>query len=222
MKRLLFFFAAGPGAAAGPSSVPWMRSAIVGALVLGVGCGGTTSGASQSGPGSSVTGTVRGNAIPTTSVVAVNQASNGGSTVVVGFVNFTDACSVIQSNHRPGSTTSLLLAVETAGEPTTGTYTINPISNTVTVVLDDGGGAPITTGISLPYATATFGQTNAGCMSTTDDTESSGSITLTTVSSSEVAGSFDVTFPNGDHLTGSFDAPVCAVPTRATTTTCGG
>jgi hypothetical protein len=207
-----------------------MRLAIVGALVLGVGCGGATS--AESAPGS-VTGTVGGNAIPTTSVIGVNQAGTGGGfAVVVVFVNVADACPVLQRNDRPGNLAELQLGVATADEPTTGTYAITPGVGVGDVVADFGdaaggaadaaGAGEMTSGSSFPYVAAIFGQTNATCMTTTYDTASSGSITLTTVSSSEVAGTFDVTFPSGDRLTGTFDAPVCTIASGPTTTTCGG
>jgi hypothetical protein len=208
--------------------VPLMRLAIVGALFLSVGCGGATS--AKSAPGS-VTGTVGGNAIPTTSVIGVNQAGTGGFAVAVVFENVADACPVLQSNHRPGNLADLELNVAAAGEPMTGTYTITPgvgvamlqVGDAAAGAVGEEGGAPMTRGSNFPYVTATFGQTNASCMTTTYDTASSGSIKLTTVSSSEVTGSFDVTFPSGDHLTGTFDAPVCTVPSGpTTTTTCGG
>jgi hypothetical protein len=207
---------------------PPMRLAIAGALILSVGCSGKTS--ADSAPGS-VTGTVGGNAIPTTSVVAISQGAGRDSAVAVVFVNNADACSLLQSNRRPGNLADLELSVGAAGGPTAGTYTITPgiggVATASTFVDDAGaagdeGGAATTSGSNVPLVTATFGQTDVNCMTTTYDTASSGSITLTTVSSSEVAGSFDVTFPSGDHLTGTFDAPVCTVPTTSTTTTCGG
>lgn len=75
-----------------------MRWAIVGALVLGVGCGGEARGGSEAEPGS-VTGTVGGNAIPTTSVIGVNQGGTTGDFVVaLVFVNVAAGCSLLQSN----------------------------------------------------------------------------------------------------------------------------
>ena len=127
---------------------------------------------------------------------------------------------MLQSARRPGNLTYLQLVVQTENEPTTGTYTITPLSstaNTTAVWTPDGGG-----GINLPFASASFGQTDVSCVTTTDEAVSAGSITLTTVKSGEVAGSFDLMFPNGDHLAGTFDAPVCALPSGGTTTTCGG
>jgi hypothetical protein len=191
----------------------------MGALVLGVGCGGATS--AESAPGS-VTGTVGGNAITTTSVIGVNQTGTGGFAVAVVFVNVADACSVVQSNHRPGNLAELELNVQAAGEPTTGTYTITPGGGVPVGPIDEEGGAPTTSGSNSPFVTAAFEQTNASCTTTESDNASSGSVTLTTVSPSEVAGRFDVMFPSGDHLTGTFDAPVCTVPSGPTTPTCGG
>jgi hypothetical protein len=191
---------------------------MLGALVLGAGCGGSTGGASQSVP-NSVTGTIGGNAIPTTSVVAVTYA-NVPFVVGVVFVNVADACSALQNNALPGNLTDLQLFIQSAAGLTKGTYTIGPVSNTTTVMV--GGAEAGSQMTSIPLATATFGQTNASCMTTTYDTEATGTITLTTVSSSEFAGHFDVTFSSGDHLTGTFDAPVCILGSGAPLPTCGG
>ncbi|MCL2448601.1 MAG: hypothetical protein FWD17_06625 [Polyangiaceae bacterium] len=201
---------------------------MVGALLVVVGCGGRARGAPESASGS-VTGTFDGNPIPTNSVVAVKSSENGVFAVAVIFVNIANACSVLQSGNRPPNLADLQLVVEGTGEAGTGAFAITSVSNTVTVAAlpGDGGAAPMSQPMtsSDPYATVTFGKTDANCMTTTYDSEASGSFTLTTVTSSEVAGRFDVTFSGGDHVTGSFDAPVCNLPsggTTTTTTTCGG
>jgi hypothetical protein len=156
-------------------------------------CGGSSGDGGLGGGSASVTGTVGGQGVPTTSVIGVSGTQMQGSTQVqiAGAVisNFDGSCELLESpTHRQANATELVLAVAAvAPSVPTGTYSIGSM------------------------AIAEYGADSATCTSTTSESAQGGSITLTNVTPTTIQGTFDVTMANGDHLTGSFDAPICDV-----------
>ncbi len=176
-----------------------MRDMSIIGRVMAVGCaaiavaacsGSTSSTGSGSGTGS-VSGTIGGQSVPTTSVVAiVGSSTTNGTTVQLDSIVLTSvsgACSFLQNpTHRIPSSSTLVLAAGAIGPSVpTGTFNIGM------------------------YGYAQYDADSATCVLTTTETATSGSVVLTSVSSDSIQGTFDVTMPNGDHLSGSFDAPVC-------------
>lgn len=153
-------------------------------------CSGSSSSTGSAGS-ASVTGTIGGQAVPTTNVVAVVGSETNNKTTVqldsIVLTSVSDACSFLQNpTHRiPSSSTLVLAAGAIAPSVPTGTFNIGM------------------------YGYAQYDADSATCVLTTSETATSGSVVLTSVSSSSIQGTFDVTMPNGDHLSGSFDAPVC-------------
>jgi hypothetical protein len=169
------------------------RAVLLGSAAVTVAACSGSSNSSGGGPGSaSVSGTIGGQSVPTTNVVAVvGSETTNGTTVQLDSVVITsvsDACSFLQNpTHRvPSASTLVLAAGAIAPSVPTGTFTIGT------------------------YGYAQYDADSATCVLTTSQTATSGSIVLTSVSSSAIDGTFDVTMPNGDHLSGSFDAPVCS------------
>ena len=154
-------------------------------------CSGSSSSNGASGS-ASVSGTIGGQSVPTTNVVAVvGSETTNGSTVHLDSIVITsvsDACSFLQNpTHRIASASTLILAAGAiAPSVPTGTFTIGT------------------------YGYAQYDADSATCVLTTSETAMSGSIVLNNVSSDSIDGTFDLTMPNGDHLSGSFAAPVCS------------
>lgn len=167
------------------------RAVAVGCAALAAAaCSGSSNSTGSSGS-ASVSGTIGGQSVQTTNVVAVvGSATTNGTTVQLDSIVITsvsDACSFLQNpTHRyPSATTLVLAAGAIAPSVPTGTFDIGK------------------------YGYAQYDADSATCVLTTSETATSGSVVLTSVSSTSIDGTFDVTMPNGDHLSGSFDAPVC-------------
>jgi hypothetical protein len=169
------------------------RAVAAGCAVVAVAACSGSSNSTGGGSGSaSVSGTIGGQSVPTTNVVAVvgSETTNGATVQLDSIVltSVSNACSFLQNpTHRLPSTSTLVLAAGAiAPSVPTGTFNIGS------------------------YGYAQYDADSATCVLTTSETATSGSIVLTTVSSQSISGTFDVTMPNGDHLSGSFDAPVCS------------
>jgi hypothetical protein len=127
----------------------------------------------------------------------------GFAVTVIAITSFPNACSLLDTSVR--SSQSLLLEIASAGPLTAGTYGVPTPS--------DGGSM-------ASAAFATYDALDPTCLVTSNETTTSGSITITAVSSMQVTGTFDLTLPtaNGmsmptggtDHVTGSFAAPYCS------------
>lgn len=168
------------------------RATALGCIAIAIAaCSGSSSSTGSSGS-ASVTGTIGGQSVPTTNVVAVvGSETTNGTTVQLDSVVLTsvsDACSFLQNpTHRLPSTSTLVLAAGAIGPSVpTGTFNIGM------------------------YGYAQYDADSATCVLTTSETATSGSVVLTSVSSNTIDGTFDVTMPNGDHLSGTFTAPVCS------------
>jgi hypothetical protein len=169
------------------------RAVALGCVAVAVAACSGSSNSNGGGSGSaSVSGTIGGQSVPTTNVVAVvgSETTNGATVQLDSIVitSVSDACSFLQNpTHRlPSAATLVLAAGAIAPSVPTGTFNIGT------------------------YGYATYDADSATCVLTTSETATSGSVVLTSVSSGLIDGTFDVTMPNGDHLTGSFDAPVCS------------
>jgi hypothetical protein len=169
------------------------RAVAAGCAVFAVAaCSGSTNSTGGGSGTGSVSGTIGGQAVSTTNVVAVvgSETTNGATVQLDSIVltSVSDACSFLQNpTHRiPSSSTLVLAAGAIAPSVPTGTFGIGT------------------------YGYASYDADSATCVLTTSETATSGSIVLTSVSSDQIEGTFDVTMPNGDHLSGSFDAPVCS------------
>jgi hypothetical protein len=183
-------------------------------VVVGSGCGGSTS----SGPSGSVTGTVAGTTLGVASVVAVPGSSSESGGCISGVdggsptcpssftrevaVLFTDradvTCAAIQKEAATGTVfefanlTYLGVAVDVAnGDVVPGTY----------------GVVASTTGVT--GATAFLTTSTATCATALELSATSGSVTLAEVSSSHVTGTYSVAFGAQGTFAGSFDVAIC-------------
>ncbi len=169
------------------------RAVAVGCAAVAVAaCSGSSSSTGGVSGSASVSGTIGGQSVPTTNVVAVvgSETTNGATVQLDSIVltSVSDACSFLQNpTHRLPSTSTLILAAGAiAPSVPTGTFNIGT------------------------YGYASYYADSATCVLTTSETANSGSVVLTSVSSDSIDGTFDVTMPNGDHLSGNFAAPVCS------------
>lgn len=154
-------------------------------------CGGSSNSVGATSGSATVSGTIGGQSVPTTNVVAVVGSETTGVTTVqldsILVTSVSDPCSFLQNpmNRIPNATSLVLAAGAIAPSVPTGTYDVGK------------------------YGYAQYDADSATCTLTTSETATSGSVVLTSVSSDTIGGTFDVTMANGDHLTGSFSAPVC-------------
>lgn len=147
-------------------------------------CSGSSSSTGGGSGSSSVSGTIGGQSVQTTNVVAVvGSETTNGTTVQLDSIVLTsvsDACSFLQNptQRLPSTSTLVLAAGAIAPSVATGTFPIGM------------------------YGYAQYDADSATCVLTTSETASGGSIVLTNVSSTSLVGTFDVTMPDGDHLSG--------------------
>lgn len=172
-------------------SIPGRAVAVGCAAVAIAACSGSTSSTGSASGSASVSGTIGGQSVSTTNVVAVvGSETTNGTTVQLDSIVLTSvsgACAFLQNpTHRIPSSSTLILAAGAIGPSVpTGTFNIGM------------------------YGYAQYDADSATCVLTTSETATSGSVVLSSVSSDSIQGTFDVTMPNGDHLSGSFDGPVC-------------
>jgi hypothetical protein len=171
------------------STTRYLLSALF--VAAGAACGGSTSG---NGTSNGVQGTVNGTPVSVTDSMAITgpQTVAGVTAQLVGafLTNVNGVCGVLQRKGNPPNVDMIALSVSTAGA------SIPP------------GKYPI--GYSNGFAgEVAYTADNSMCKTTTNETATTGSITITQVTSTIVEGSFDATFMNGDHLSGNFSAPLC-------------
>jgi len=182
--------------------------------LLGAAACSSGSGSAGGVQSTTVTGTIAGATVPTTSDYAVigplvdtfGPFTSDGVAVTIS--NIANSCSVAQHNGSPANMTSLVILVAAPIPVVPGTYAITTTTPTATSTIG-----------YLVYET-----TNAQCSRTTIHSAHSGSITLLTVGSTSVEGTFSVTMDTGDHVLGTFTAPVCdlsGVSDSSTSSECG-
>jgi hypothetical protein len=179
-----------------------------GGVSIGPGMG--PAGATENG-GTSFSGTIAGQPVPTTDEMAAVQTMSHGSGAVsytaLAFTNIPGICGFLQRHENPANATALAIEVQVLS--TSGPAPSNPT-----------GTFPVLGGTGSALATVRYVVQDAHCQQTTADTAWSGSVTITQSDGSVVAGSLEVNFPNGDYVSGSFSVPVCTGD-LFTTTTCG-
>lgn len=188
-----------------------------------VACGG-----SSSSNGGALSGTVGGRAFAPVEVRAITAASaldapcqvplGGTGTVPVAIrglaidiASYADACGDYASGacllHANAQNVTVLFAkvsTDLTHQPAfaSGSYTIY---DSPTTVIPDGTG----TGLTVTYARATATGASPGCVPTSSDAVTGGTLRLDTVTGSTITGHVSVTFKDGSSLQGDFSAPVC-------------
>lgn len=176
-------------------------STLLAALCCALGCGSSSNTSSGPSGSTTVTGTIAGAAVPTTSSFAVVGplvdtfgpfTSNG---IGITISNVPNSCTVAQRHGNPSNTTNLNLLIAAPNPVTSGSYAISTTAPTATSTIAD-----------LVYET-----TDANCHTMSTHTARSGSIVISAVSATTVEGTFSVTMDTGESLSGTFSVPICDV-----------
>lgn len=171
-----------------------MRPIALGVCTLVMAACSSSSRGSSSGV--TVTGTIDGHPVATTSALGVllTQTVDKVTSTSAGvtIMSLPATCDAVIGGSDVADQTILFVAAGVEGSTLPpGQYTISP---------------------SNPYVGASYGTANASCFETTAQYATSGTITISVAGGGIIQGDFDVTFPTGETLTGTFSVPICIDP----------